>query len=172
MRRGWLAVPSQAAPSRVSADLNALDAYVTGCPFCNSAAPNPCCKASPCRVTSGRWCAELCAISCQQGGLVSSARFGRNLLKYWTMPNNCCTLALSVGAGISMIACTWAGPLAVVTCPMYGISVSHRQSFCSLSTTPRSSQHRRNALRFLSWSATAATCVSPYPTMIRLWAMT
>ena len=37
---------------RVSADVSALDAYATGCPFCSSAAPSPCCEASHCSVTS------------------------------------------------------------------------------------------------------------------------
>ena len=92
------------------------------------------------------------------------------------MPNTRWTPALSVGAGIFCIAFTFAGsiqsPFDVVMCPMNGTSDSRKQSFCALSATPRSSQRYKKAFRLRSWSATASSCVSPYPTTTKSSAMT
>ena len=69
-----------------------------------------------------------------------SERCGKNLLRYCTSPSDLCTPALSVCAGISLIARTLAGstrrPSSVAMCPMNGTSFCQRSSLSVFSFFP------------------------------------
>ena len=83
-----------------------------------------------------------------------SERCGKKLLRYCTSPSDLCTPALSVCAGISLIARTLAGstrrPSSVAMCPMNGTSFCQRSSLSVFSFFPFALQCLRKLVR--TWS--------------------
>ena len=108
-------------------------------------------------------CISFCVSS--RKGLVMSDRHGKSLLRYCARPNSHCTPALSVGAGMSVMALTLTGsthsPLSVATCLIKGTSFSCRVSLSIFSFTFLSLRHSKNVSNVLSWLQLASWTVLP-----------
>ena len=100
-------------------------------------------------------------------GFVMSMRWGMNLLRYWVRPNRCCTVATSVGCGISSSARILEGSIwrffPVEMCPIKGTSCNFSLTFSAFNLTSCSWHLFTNASRLFSWPRVASS-VTPKPT--------
>lgn len=110
------------------------------------------------RNTESSWVRSL-------NGRTVSDRLWLNLFRYWHIPRNCCTPALSVGDGISVMVVIFRGsgytPLSVSLCPTKVTEGDLNWSFFTESQRLWLLNVFNNFVRFLSWSTSASSFVSP-----------